>query len=361
MNLNTGRERYENNLSQSFSKGNTSTATLSADQLLYDGGATQNRIIAAERLYMSSERQVEEVSEANALELTLAYLDVLRYRKLIELAEDNIQTHADALGKIREKFESGATPQADVLLLEARKSMAEATLESRRLQLESSETQYFNLTGKNPGKLIEPNFPLKNSEAKIEDQDFSQNPSIQVAQANEALAEAQRDETRSKFKPTINASLQSTYRDSTRASNIGEENSAFVSLSYDIFDSGRRRIETEKANQLILKANFDRLNTELNTRRAFRDAANALRISEDRIVRFSKYKSAIEEVVSAYKEQFNLGQRALINVLDVENELFTARTSLAEEKIIRLQSAYKILSTKGELRAYLNPNFKTTK
>ncbi|MCH6255300.1 TolC family protein [Puniceicoccaceae bacterium K14] len=359
LSLSSGYERYEDSISDDFSDGPSNTATLSADQLIYDGGESRNRVLAAKQQYVSSKLQLYEVNETSAFQLTTTYLDVIRYRQLILLSEANIETYQIALDKIREKFESGATPEADVLLLEARKSNAEATLESRHLQLKSAETQFQNLTGKAPGTFSQPDFPTEKILTNLNIEDFADNPSIQVAKSNESLAEIQRNQLKGKFRPSISLSLQSTYRDSSRASSVGEENSAFISLSYDIFDSGRRRNDTQKANYEIQRASYDRYNIELDTYREYQDALNSLKISEGRIAQLSKYKANIEKVVSAYKEQFNLGQRALINVLDVENELFNASSSLAEEEIVRLQSAYRVMRTIGSLKTHLAQNFES--
>jgi adhesin transport system outer membrane protein len=57
----------------------------------------------------------------------------------------------------------------------------------------------------------------------------------------------------------------------------------------------------------------------------------------------------MESVVSAYHEQFELGKRPLINLLDVENELSSARAAVEEERLNRLQAAYRLLSAIGQL------------
>jgi adhesin transport system outer membrane protein len=62
------------------------------------------------------------------------------------------------------------------------------------------------------------------------------------------------------------------------------------------------------------------------------NAWNDLTIAEERLYRLEDYRDAMTSVVSAYQKQFELGQRALINVLDVENELFSAKSSVAEER-----------------------------
>jgi len=54
-------------------------------------------------------------------------------------------------------------------------------------------------------------------------------------------------------------------------------------------------------------------------------------------------------VRTAYQRQFSLGERTLLDLLDSENELFTASRRLAEIKNIQLFTQYRIKATMGEL------------
>jgi len=56
-----------------------------------------------------------------------------------------------------------------------------------------------------------------------------------------------------------------------------------------------------------------------------------------------------EDVVKSYKEQFKLGKRSLLDVLDSENELFNARASLVSTQYAELFSLFKLLESFGRL------------
>ena len=56
-----------------------------------------------------------------------------------------------------------------------------------------------------------------------------------------------------------------------------------------------------------------------------------------------------ERALEAYAQQFILGRRTLLDVLNVENEAFGAKASLLNEQINELLSQYRILTALGRL------------
>ena len=54
------------------------------------------------------------------------------------------------------------------------------------------------------------------------------------------------------------------------------------------------------------------------------------------------------QVVSAYRQQFELGQRTLLDVLDTENELFQSRSDLVEGEYDVHFAHWAILQTMGD-------------
>jgi adhesin transport system outer membrane protein len=58
----------------------------------------------------------------------------------------------------------------------------------------------------------------------------------------------------------------------------------------------------------------------------------------------------------AYQQQFNLGQRTLLDLLDSENEVFAARTSYVNAEFDQLFAMYRILNSMGLLLESLGVN-----
>ncbi|MCY1460671.1 type I secretion outer membrane protein, TolC family [compost metagenome] len=62
-----------------------------------------------------------------------------------------------------------------------------------------------------------------------------------------------------------------------------------------------------------------------------------------------QYVDYSNNVRSAYQQQFSLGERTLLDLLDSENELFTAQRRLAEVKNVQVFTQYRIKATIGQL------------
>ncbi len=50
-----------------------------------------------------------------------------------------------------------------------------------------------------------------------------------------------------------------------------------------------------------------------------------------------------------YKQQFDLGQRSLLDLLDTENELFQARKDYLDAEFNELSARYRLLNATGQL------------
>ncbi|MNY33687.1 hypothetical protein D3C86_1679750 [compost metagenome] len=61
------------------------------------------------------------------------------------------------------------------------------------------------------------------------------------------------------------------------------------------------------------------------------------------------YASNTTKVRGAYQEQFSLSQRTLLDLLDSENELFTANRRYTEVRYTEEFSMYRVLAVMGDL------------
>jgi len=348
LNLRGGEERFRSGASR-YSLAKLGGFSLDASQLLFDGGATKSRVGEARALNRLSEIELEAARETLALDLSQSYVDILKYQTLLDYAEESARIHRTALDKTSRKFEAGAGPKADVELVNARLSMSEATLEARRRQLAFAITSYRKLTGLEPSALEEPDFPDWALPLSIEEVDLGRNPRVRSAEANLSAFESRYQGAKSAFYPQLDLLVQSSGNDSARYSDMQNDASGLIVFSYDVFGGGRRKAELQRSRSAIDKAVGELRTTEAELGASFTNAWNDMLIAEERLYQLQKYRDAMDSVVSAYQKQFELGQRALINVLDVENELFSAKSSVAEERYNRLQAAYRVLYHSGSL------------
>jgi adhesin transport system outer membrane protein len=73
----------------------------------------------------------------------------------------------------------------------------------------------------------------------------------------------------------------------------------------------------------------------------------------ERAKEFSSQAAANGEVVRAYKDQFSLDRRTLLDVLDSQNELFVSRSNTINAEFLEIFAVYRLLALKGQLLSTL--------
>ena len=106
------------------------SATLS--QLLFDGFFADSEVEKQIARVESAAHRVNETSEFIGLDAVEAYLEVLRHRARVEIAENNVQVHRQRLDQVRARADAGGGNIADVRQAEARLSNAESSLNQVR-------------------------------------------------------------------------------------------------------------------------------------------------------------------------------------------------------------------------------------
>jgi len=69
----------------------------------------------------------------------------------------------------------------------------------------------------------------------------------------------------------------------------------------------------------------------------------------ERVNEFAAQAVANEKVVAAYKDQFELDRRTLLDVLDSQNELFVSRSNAVNAEYLEMLAVYRLLSLQGKL------------
>ena len=80
-----------------------------------------------------------------------------------------------------------------------------------------------------------------------------------------------------------------------------------------------------------------------------RDSWSAMEAAQMRSDVLNQQVVANSQVVSSYRQEFQINQRTLLDLLDSENELFTARTRAVTAEFAYEYSVYRTLAAIGEL------------
>jgi adhesin transport system outer membrane protein len=106
------------------SRYDRTSSSLTISQLLYDGFATRNDVKRLDHARLVRLFEFFDTSESVALEAVRAYYDVLRYRTLVSLAEDNFVQHRTVFDQTERRVKAKVARGVDLEQVAARLALA---------------------------------------------------------------------------------------------------------------------------------------------------------------------------------------------------------------------------------------------
>jgi adhesin transport system outer membrane protein len=359
LNLGIGKERAENNSTapghRTLTRGE---AGLSASQMLYDGFATKSAVEQTQSQAESAGYSVFDTAETTSLRAVQVYLDVLRRQELLKLTEANLESHERIYSQIEQRFESGVGNSANLEQTKGRLALSEANLTSNRGNLDDALSSYNRVVGNMPESPADPGLDCcDKAPATLEEAlaiAYHEHPALRSAMAQHEAALAQEQGAEAPFHPRVDLEL-STRADNNLDGDKGHEKEilAMVRLRYNLLNGGADKARLEETGFLSQQAREEANIAMRDIERDVRLSWNSLdNLSHQLPVLKQRMESALK-TRDAYQEQFNLGQRTLLDLLDTENEVLTASAEYTNAYYDHLYACYWLAETMGKLLEHL--------
>jgi adhesin transport system outer membrane protein len=332
--------------------------TLTLNQMLYDGFATSSDVKRLDKARLTRYFELLDAAENAALEAGRVYYDVIRYRLLMFLAENNYVEHRASYEQLLRRAQAGAGRRGDVEHAAGRLALAELNLTTEAANLHDVMARFLRLVGDRPPPVmfgparLGTDYPA--SEAEALKAAFRNNPALRASVENVESAQHDVEIRRSAFHPKLDLRMRNENIDNYQGV-IGarQNNVAEVVLSYNLFNGG-----ADVARQ---RASADRKSLAVDLRdKSCRDVRQTLSIAYNDVLRLRSQLanldlqvSAIEKTRDAYKAQFNIGQRSLLDLLDTENELLNARRTAVNADVDLALSYLRTQAGIGRLLEFL--------
>ena len=326
---------------------------LTLTQLLFDGFETKYEIERQERRIDSAAHRVREAGEFIGLDITESYLDVLRQRELVRIARDNVQAHIDIMAQIQEGVSAGRATQADIEQARARLSNARATEASSREALRIAEAQFNREVGEMPKDLVMPQVPVQKLADTVDTQverALAFSPTLDVRESDVEVADAELNGTQSTFYPQVDLQLNARQgHDLGGIEGRDRSASALVVMNWNLYRGGADMARSREFIHRVQQAKEERADAARSVEDDVRRTWAGMVSAGERARAFADQVDANRSVVVAYRDQFDLNRRTLLDVLDAQNELFVSRTNTVNSQFVEMIAVYRLLALNGEL------------
>ena len=338
-------------------------AGFSIKQMLFDGFYTSSEVDRYSFEASAEQWALFAAAEDMALNVAKVYVNYIKSEQILTLAEKNLVSHQNIYAQIKERTDSGLGSIADLSQITGRRARANANVISAKNNFYDAKAQFVRVVEKQPEDLI---VPVPDDDMIPEDLSTSvkfaqdNHPILKSATSDINAAKNERESALSNYYPKLSLELDGNWNNDLDgedgfnqfSQNVGGHSNdlvAMVRIKYNLFSGGKDRAREREASYKIGEAKEIRERAYRQVVEGVSLAWNAYELLVPQKMYIRDHVVAAKDTQVAYSQQFNLGQRTLLDLLDTENELFEARKDYLEAEYDEILSEYRILNATGRL------------
>jgi adhesin transport system outer membrane protein len=325
-------------------------------QLLFDGFASLNEIWRQSARVDAAAARVHERTELIALDAAEAYIDMVRYLRLIQLAEENVAALRSIAGDVKRRFDGGRSGEGDYQQSLERLEGGQAVLADFKQKLDEARAKYRRTVGLEPYNLRFPARlyglpPSKDDSLAIT---LQHNPTLRAAGADAIAAKYGFRATAGAFMPTVSLEGRATKGvDSQDILGRHDDVSGKVVMSWDIFRGGQDSWRRTEMAERMIEQTQRHARLQRDAFESLDKAWAARTVTVERITFLTRQSEAARRVIDSYSKEYELGQRTLIDLLDARNQYFNSLVSIVSTRAVAVFADFQLLATMGHLLEYI--------
>ncbi len=359
-----GERRYNDTVAgYDTDKYQYTEAFIRARQNLFHGFGTQNDVEQQDKRLISAEYFLMEKVSQLGLEMINTYLEILKAKKIVDLAIENNEVHKKYYSKIKRRTESGAGTQGDVEQISGRMALSESNVIVAQNNLLDAETNFLRIYGYGEtitsSDLREPNINktlIPKTLEKAKELAERQYPSILAMKKNVEALESGYRQAKENYYPWVDLELKQSYYDNDTDSFSGsalrdeiDQSTIMVVATWNLYNGGADVAEKEKAAVKMYQASDRMLNTKRLVSERLRLSWAAKERLAEQLKYLKKHRDFAKKTHETYDEEFILGERTLLDVLDVKNEYFLSRKAYISARYDQTLAKYRVIENVGNL------------
>ena len=321
-------------------------------QLIYDGSRTRSEIDRQAWRVDAAALRVLERSEFLSLEAIRLYADVVRSRAMLNLARNNVDYHRTVYSRLENAFGTGAIPIGDVQQAQERVLFAEDTLidfELSALTIENEFLQVVALTPDNMGTVPSIASQVHGSLDQALAVARRQNPTILFSQADVGSAQARWRAAEANRGPTVHLEAEVTTGEDVNGFEGGVfDGEVGVVLRYEL-QGDRKRAQRQEQIRRASEASATLLHQTRLVEREVRDTWADWQTAQRRVSTLSRQADLSRELRTTYEEEYQVGSRSLLDILNTQNALFQPEVNLINARSLEVYIRYRLLAATGTL------------
>jgi adhesin transport system outer membrane protein len=331
-------------------------------QNLYDGGLADAEINRTKAGFQSGVYQLKQIKQDIALRAAFVYLDLIRYREILDQAETFVMSTFKSASIAKLRYDRRVSDASEFQQINGRLENSKANFISAFNNYEDSRSRFKAVVG------YLPSFDFATKEIKIDfinqamipesinnmvDVSVAKHPTMLAATQDIEEAKYQYERTSAESSPVIDLELTGTRTDNEYYGSSGTSDrrfgNAMLTLKYNIFDGGRIKSKKSEMFQLVKSAEalYEQKKREVedSARLAWRSYVSLLK----QLIPLEKELEAAKVTDAVYDRQFSVGRTELVDVANKKETLFETSINKISTTYDFLYSGFRVLHACGDI------------
>jgi adhesin transport system outer membrane protein len=328
-------------------------AQIRAEQTLIDFGRRRGEKTSQAARVDGAGLRILERSEFIALQTARQYLDVLLQQRIVAAAEDNLTFHNSLVQDLAGGVQAGSISVADLQQSQERAKAASVRVSEAVEALEVAKIQLLALSGLQVNDVQLPPAYTEKLPLNLNDAiglTRTRHPRVLEAIADVDAANAAAVKNKGDLAPTIGLELSGRIGDDIDMYK-GETNDlqAKAVMRWTVFDGG---INRAKYQEYVRRASETRFRLHQIMREAETDLRSAWnsKTTQTNVLRdLTDQSASTDELLLSYRDQFSVGRRSLLDVLDAQNTRFNVQVRAEIARFSEIFAQYQVLAATNSL------------
>ncbi len=325
---------------------------------LFRGLSDYHGVRMAKRDRDAADEDLADAHEHIALQVAASYLDVLRLRRRLAVADAYVSRTESLVEDVSKMVAAGKAAPSDVDQVNVGHIEAQWEVAQLRGELGGAEQGYLLLIGAPPGELSDPGNETAMASISQDDmleQVLATNPKVLAAQARAAARSEEVGVAGGALMPRVDLEFRKRLLSDIKPDPVVESrDSAQVSLNYEMPLGGGTFSQKREAAAHMAAALADldqaRLDAQTSSTQLWNVWSEARHIASS----LERRAQASDKVVAAYDQQFNAGRRSLQDLIAIRDQHRRAQADVIDNNHAEQLSAMQILALLGRLRDSLS-------
>lgn len=296
----------------------------------------------------AAQAKLQVVREDVALQVSEAWLAVVRSQQMVALAKSNVAEHDAILGDVRKMVQIDAGRALDLTQAQVRLDAAQTNLTQRQAELAQAReklSRFMSEKGSEAAFARYPELPKAVPTHEIKALEAMQSPALVQAQAQLDEARARLQAAERMHAPTLDLTLGRQFLGVINGTHLV----AAANFSLPIWQGGQTQAGVRSAAAQALAAQDTLSETELVIKERIRLAYADLASAQERLKLATQQRESGAKLVSGFREQFRMARRTLLDLLNIQSEYAGYQQSEALAQYDVQAAQYRISAAMGQL------------